>query len=285
VFNFNPNGSRASIWNSGGGPAADEKGNLFFSTANGLFDTALDSAGFPSMGDYGNSVVKLKPKAALKVDRALKAVDYWTMFDTVSESDRDLDLGSGGIVLLPDQIDANGKARQLAVAAGKDQNIYLLDRKNLGKFNATSNSTIYQELAGALAGPGFGAISWFQGRVYIGAVSDVIKAYDVTNARLSANPSSRTVTSFAYPGTSPVISADGKRNAILWALENGSANGVLHAYDPENLNTEFYNSDQAAGGRDRFGPGNKFISPMVADGHVFVGTTSGVVVFGLLPPH
>jgi hypothetical protein len=237
------------------------------------------------MGDYGNSVVKLKPKAALRVDRALKATDYWTMFNTVDESDRDLDLGSGGIVLLPDQTDANGKVRQLAVAAGKDQNIYLLDRNNLGKFNATSNGTAYQVLAGALAGPGFGAISWFQGRIYIGAVNDTIKAYDVTNARLSPNPSSQTVNSFPYPGTSPVISADGKRNAILWALENGSANGVLHAYDPENLNTEFYNSDQAADGRDRFGPGNKFISPMVADGHVFVGTTTGVVVFGLLPPH
>jgi outer membrane protein assembly factor BamB len=285
VFNFNPNGSRASIWNSGGGPAADERGNLFFSTANGMFDTVLNAEGFPAMGNYGNSVVKLKPRDGFKLDRALKAVDYWTMFNTVEESGKDMDLGSGGIVLLPDQTDGTGKVRQLAVAAGKDQNIYVLDRKNLGKFDATSNHTIYQELAGALAGPGFGAISWFHGRIYIGAVNDVIKAYDVTNARLSVAPSSRTINSFAYPGTSPVISADGKRNAILWALENGAAHGVLHAYDPANLSTEFYSSDQAPGARDQFGPGNKFISPMIANGHVYVGTVSGVVVFGLLAQH
>jgi len=282
VFNFAPNGVRAAIWNSGGGPAADEQGNLFFSVANGVFDTTLDAHGFPSLGDYGNAVVKLQPRFAAQSDQALQATDYWTMFNTVEESNNDLDLGSGGIVLLPDQIDANRRLKRFAVAAGKDKNIYLLDRDNLGKFNATSNSTVYQELPGALAGLGYGAISWYQGRIYIGAVGDTIKAFDMRSARLSAQPSSHTVNSFAYPGTSPVITADGDRNGILWALENGAANGVLHAYDPANLNTEFYNSNEAANARDQFGPGNKFISPMIANGHVYVGTVNSVAVFGLL---
>jgi len=65
-----------------------------------------------------------------------------------------------------------------------------------------------------------------------------------------------------------------------WAHENTSP-AVLHAYDAANLANELYNSAQA-GGRDSFGPGNKFITPTIADGKVFVGTPNGVAVFGLL---
>jgi hypothetical protein len=57
---------------------------------------------------------------------------------------------------------------------------------------------------------------------------------------------------------------------------------VLHAYDATNLAHELYNSNQAAANRDQFGPGNKYITPAIADGKVFVGTTNAVAVFGLL---
>ena len=67
----------------------------------------------------------------------------------------------------------------------------------------------------------------------------------------------------------------------MWAAENASP-AVLHAYDASNLH-ELYNSNQASGGRDQFGTGNKFITPMVVNGKVFVGTTNSVGVFGLLP--
>jgi hypothetical protein len=87
--------------------------------------------------------------------------------------------------------------------------------------------------------------------------------------------------SFAYPGTSPAISANAAGNGIIWAHENTNP-AVLHAYDAANLAHELYNSSQAPNGRDQFGAGNKFITPMVADGKVFVGTQSGVAVFGLL---
>jgi hypothetical protein len=86
---------------------------------------------------------------------------------------------------------------------------------------------------------------------------------------------------FTYPGTSPAISANGTSNGILWAHENTSP-AVLHAYDAGNLANELYNSAQAANGRDQFGAGNKFITPVIADGKVFIGTQSGVAVFGLL---
>ena len=88
-------------------------------------------------------------------------------------------------------------------------------------------------------------------------------------------------TSFGYPGATPSVSANGASNGIVWAVENNSP-AVLHAYSATNLN-ELYNSNQAANGRDQFGAGNKFITPMIANGKVYVGTTNGVAVFGLLP--
>jgi hypothetical protein len=291
VFNLNPNGSEASIWNSGAGPAVDAQGNLFFSVANGVFDTTLTAEGFPSAGDYGNTVLKLTPQQNAPIIQALLPTDYWTMFNTVDESNRDVDLGSGGILLLPDLPDANGTLRQLAVVSGKDQSIYVVDRNNMGKFNPADNSNVYQELHNALAGREYGAITWFNGRVYIGAVNDAVRAYDVNNARLSASPSSSSTNTFPFPGTNPVISANGISGGILWAFDNGaSAAGgampdvpaVLHAYDPANLNTEYYNTSQAPNGRDNFGIGNKFISPTVANGYVYVGTINSVAAFGLL---
>jgi hypothetical protein len=99
---------------------------------------------------------------------------------------------------------------------------------------------------------------------------------------LSSSAVSQTATQFAYPGTSPVVSANGTANAIVWTYENTTP-AVLHAYDATNLAHELYNSNQAANGRDKFGAGNKFIAPAVADGKVFVASTGSVAVFGLLP--
>lgn len=86
---------------------------------------------------------------------------------------------------------------------------------------------------------------------------------------------------FAFPGVAPSVSSNGDANGIVWAVENASP-AVLHAYDATNLNREFYNSTQAANARDQFGVGNKFITPVVTNGKVYVGTTNGVAVFGLL---
>jgi hypothetical protein len=116
--------------------------------------------------------------------------------------------------------------------------------------------------------------------VYYGAVGDHLKAFPIASARLATTPSSRSAGTFAYPGTTPSISANGTQNAIVWAAENGTV-GALHAFNASNLGQELYNSNQA-GSRDTFGPGNKFITPMIARGHVYVGATNGVAVFGLI---
>ncbi|MBV8476147.1 MAG: PQQ-binding-like beta-propeller repeat protein, partial [Acidobacteria bacterium] len=276
VFNFAPNGEGAAVWGAGGGLAAGPLGAIFVTVANGTFDTSLTSQGLPNKGDYGNAFVKL-----VRSGNQLIASDYWTMDNTVSESNQDEDLGSGGLTLLPSLTDAKGNSRILGTGAGKDGNIYVFDRNNMGKFDSSNNSNLYQELPGALGGGEYASPAWFNGYVYYGASGDVIRAFNVTYALLSVHPTSTTATVFTYPGSTPAISANGTTNGILWAIENTSP-AVLHAYEATNLAVELYNSNQAGSGRDQFGPGNKFITPTIADGKVFVGTTNSVAVFGLL---
>ena len=241
VLDITPNGSEGSIWASGAGPAADSGGNIYFLAGNGTFATTLDANGFPIHHDYGN--------VFLKISTANHRL-------TVAESSADEDFGSG-----------------------KDRNIYVVNRDNMGKFSPTANH-IWQELPQGFGGPEFGMPAYFNGTLYYGAAGDVIRAFSIRQAKLSATPVSETTNRFPYPGATPSISADGSRNAILWAVDNSNP-AVLYAYDAGNLAHELYDSNQA-GSRNRFGPGNKFITPNVANGKVFVGTTDGVAVFGLL---
>jgi hypothetical protein len=265
-----------SIWMSGGGPAADSAGNVYVLTANGRFETTLSAAGFPDDGDYGNSFVKIAPSSA-----ALAVSDYFTMSGEIAESSDDIDLGSGGVMLLPDMIDANDTVRQLAVGAGKDANMYIVDRNNMGKFTSVGNN-IWQQLSGVLPGGVWATPAYFNFGIYYGPQGGSLMVFSVTNALLSNSPTSQSSTQFTNPGTFPVVSANGTENAIVWAYENTSP-AVLHAYAATNLATELYNSNQASNERDQFGAGNKNIVPVVADGKVFVATTNSVAVFGLLP--
>lgn len=279
VLNVTPNGSEGSVWMAGDGIAADSSGNLYFLDANGTFDTTFTANGFPSNGDFGNAMIKLSTNGKLAV------ADYFETYNTVAESNADADLGSGGEVLLPDQTDASGLVRHLVVGAGKDSNIYLADRDNMGKFNANGpiDTNIYQEVTGALSGGVFSTPAFFNGVLYYGAVGDALKAFPMTDAKLATAPSSQSAIVFPYPGTTPSVSANGTQNGIVWALESSmAAPGVLHAYDAANLSHELYNSGQAANGRDSFGNGNKFITPLIVNGKVYVGTQTGVAVFGLL---
>ncbi len=274
VLNVTPNGNEGAIWMAGAGLAADTSGNIYFLDANGDFDTSLNTSGFPSNGDYGNAFMKLSTSGGLAV------ADYFEMQNESSENSSDTDLGSGGLIVLPDLSDGSGHTWHLAVGAGKDSNLYVVNRDSMGKFNSNSNN-IYQELSGALPGGVWSMPAYFNSTIYYGSVGSPIQAFTITNAKLSTSATAQTPTSFGYPGATPSVSANGASNGIVWAVENNSP-AVLHAYNAANLN-ELYNSNQAANGRDQFGNGNKYITPMIVNGEVFVGTPNGVAVFGLLP--
>ena len=275
VLDFVPNGSDAAPWNAGAGPAVDQQGYVYLSLGNGTFDTSLNLQGLPNQSDYGNSLVKVAPSAG-----GLTVKDYWTMYNSNSESDVDADLGSGGLMLLPDLTDNTGATRHLVIAAGKDHNLYVANRDSLGHFDANANSTLYQELLGALPGGEWSSPAYFNSRVYYGSVGQRLQSFELSAAKLINSPQA-TSTLFGYPGTTPSISAFGTTSGIVWAPENSSP-AVLHAYDADNLSTELYNSNQAANSRDHFGNGNKFIVPTIANGKVYVGTQNSVAIFGLI---
>ncbi len=286
ALDITPNGHEGAIWQSGAGPAADPQGYIYILEANGTFDTDLNSQGFPSRGDFGNAFLKIGTLGG-----RLSVADYFAMYNVVAENATDGDLGSGGPLVLPPMRDASGKIWRLAVGAGKDRNIYLVNRDAMGKFNPRGNQNIYQELPLAMKHSFSRPIpAYFSGRLYYASTDDTLREYLLQNARLVAEPVSQTALKFGYPGTTPSISANGSRNGIVWAVENvkfsyaaGYSNpAVLHAYDASNLAHELYNSNEAPGGKDHFGVGNKFVTPMIAHGKVYVGTTNGVGVFGLL---
>ncbi len=285
VWNTEPNGTEASFWNAGAGPAADSAGNVYHMSGNGGFDTTLDGKGFPSQASYGNSFLKLSVSGS-----AFSVVDFFTMANEVIESNADVDLGSGGITLLPDSV-GSAAHPHLAIGAGKDGHLYLLDRDAMGKFDsAGANANAVQDVTLATATietadtGEFGAGAYFNGAVYYGGVAQPLKRWAIANAKITTPQASQTAISFAFPGTTPSISWDGKdpATAIVWAHENSSP-PVLHAYSAADLSVEYWNSSQAAASRDvPAGANNKFIMPLVASGRVYVGTQSSVVVYGNL---
>jgi len=275
VLNVTPNGNEGAIWGSSAGLTMDANGNIFFLDANGVFDTKLNSSGFPSSGDYGNGFLHLTTTGGLAV------ADYFEMSNQENENCCDVDLGSGGALLLPNMEDSKGNTWQLAAGAGKDGNLYLVNRATMGKFN-TSKNNIYQELAGALPGGMWNSPAYLAGRLFYGPVGSPILAFQFNNAKLRTTPVAQSTASFAFPGATLSVSANNGSNGIVWAVENSSSGAaVLHAYSPSNL-AELYNTTQASGGRDSFGTANKYAPPIVANGKVYVPTTGGVGVFGLL---
>jgi hypothetical protein len=281
ILNLTPNGSDGAIWMAGNGLAGDTSGNIYFLDANGTMDPSFDSNGFPSHQDYGNAMMKLSTAGG-----KLAVADFFEPYNTIAESNADIDMGSGGALLLPDMTDAAGKVRHLMVGAGKDKNIFVGDRDNLGKFNQTSadNSNLYQDIPNALANGAWSSPAYFNNTVYYAGQNDTLKAFPITQAKLATTPSSQSAVVFPYPGSTPSVSANGSQNGIVWVVESNQGQlNVLHAYDATSLSRELYNSNQAAGGRDNFGNGNKFITPVIVNGKVLVGTPTGVAEFGLLP--
>jgi hypothetical protein len=282
LFCTSPNKGASAIWQSGDGPAADPAGNIYVATGNGDFD--LNTGG----RDAGNSVLKLALQAG-----ALVVTDYFTPSNTADLAAKDLDLGAGGPILPSTQTGA--AASNLVVVGGKDGNVYVVNRDNMGKFNASANNNV-QTVAVGNPEPTNGLFATpvaLGSSIYFGEVNEPLELFTFSNGLLSTAPTAQTSNSFLYPGTSPMISTNGS-SSILWALDlhgyvGGTPDGtintpgpaVLHAYDGSTLQ-ELYNSTQA-GTRDRAGKALKFTSPTVANGHVYVGTANELDVYGLLP--
>jgi hypothetical protein len=282
---INSGGIGPAIWMAGSGPMADSAHNVYLITANGGFEATLDANGFPNMGDFGNSFMKISTAGG-----GLTVADYFAPYNTAFFSQHDLDLGGGGGLLLPDQADSGGATRHLMVGAGKDGNLWVVDRDSMGHFTTSTNNN-YQTIANVFGNRGedplngtggiWSTPAYFNGHVYFSAVNHVLMSFSFNQALLSTTPVASGTVQFPYPGASPSVSANGTSNGIVWALYNASP-AVLYALDASTL-AQLYSSSDAANSRDQFGAGNKFIVPVVANGKVFVGTSNSVAVFGLLP--
>jgi len=270
-------GQEGGIWMAGAGPAADSSGNIYLLIGNGTFDTTLNASNFPNMCDFGNSFMKLSTTATNCTGTNLGVADYFTMHNACcgssSESYQDTDLGSGGVVVLPD-LQSGGTTYHLAVGAGKDGNLYVVNRDSMGKFNANNDSAIYQELGGALSGGVWSTPAYFNNTVYYGPVDNNLLAFSIANAKLSSSPL-QSSNMFGYPGTMPSISANGSSNGIVWALDTGTT-GTLYAYNAATMAQLFSGSFTALASA-------KFATPMIANGKVYAGAGGTVAVFGLLP--
>jgi hypothetical protein len=251
-----PNWDAGSFWQSGAAPSADADGNIYIVSGNGTFDTNLGGI------DLGESLIKLS------TTKGLAAADYFTPFNADQLSEKDLDLGSGGALLLPDGAGSPAHPH-LAVSGSKEGRIYVLDRDNLGHFQADSDSQIVQSLVSAV-GPLFGIPVYFNNTVYFSGANDALKAFSMTNGLLSEQPVSQSSAVFPFPGTVPSISANGSRDGIVWLIDS---NGLLHAFEATNLGNELYHGT--------IGSYVHFSTPTIANGKVYVGTMNSLVVFGL----
>ncbi len=279
VYNTTPNGSEGGIWQSGCGPGVDTNGDLIAITGNGTFETTTPRT------DYGDSYLRLTPGGG-----TLSVSSFFTPSNQLILDEDDLDLGSGGNLMLPDQTDAPANPH-LMVSAGKQGTLYLVNRDDMGGFNPTDQ--VVQELPKAVGGLWSTPAYWrgrvksrLQNMIYTIGVSDQPKMFVVSKGLIQTPPASIAgAFTFGYPGASPVISANGTTGGILWAIDSSawSTGGpaILYAFDAANLNTELYDSNQFSS--DDPGPAVKFTVPTVANGSVYMGTQTQLAVFGLLP--
>ncbi|MGZ5507729.1 MAG: LamG-like jellyroll fold domain-containing protein [Limisphaerales bacterium] len=270
VFNVTPNGSEAGIWMAGCGLAVDAQTNLYFSTGNGTFDATNGI-------DYGDCYVKLTTATHLAV------ADYFSPSNQATLALNDQDIGSGGLLLLPDAVGSVAHPH-LMVGCGKAGTIYLMDRDDLGHFNVSSDH-IVQELPSAI-GEAFCSPAYFNGRLYYQGGQDALKAFVFSGGSLSTSPASQSTNNVTtFHGTTPSVSANGTSNGIVWTIQTDTYTNnlppgpaVLHAYNATNVALELYNSSQIPG-RDTPGGAIKFTVPTIANGRVYVGGQNTLAVY------
>ncbi|ABF40151.1 Ig-like, group 2 [Candidatus Koribacter versatilis Ellin345] len=267
IFNSTPDGSGGTFWMSGGAGAVDAGGDIYWMTGTNFGD---------SQPGYNN--------AFLKMSRTLTIDDYFMPSNTDTLIKNDADLGSGGLVLMPDN--SSGTPHEV-IGGGKDGRIFVLNRDRMGEYQSTDDvlqvvQTGTQQYNNLHCTP----VYW-NGSLYVHSASDVIRAYGWSSSTgmLTTAATSKGSTVFGSHGATPIVSSNGNSDGILWEVEytdysSGGA-GILHAYDATDVSKELYNSTQA-GSRDTAGPAIKFTPPVVADGQVFVSTSNELDIYGLL---
>ena len=271
VFNTAPNGIAAGIWQSGNGIVGDAaNGFIYFATGNGWFD--VNDGGI----DYGDTITKLSTNGNL-----LSVADYFTPHDQDNLNHQDLDMGSGGCLLLPDQ---PTPPIHLLTCVGKEGNIYLINRDNMGHFNPNGDTQVVQTL---MIGMVWGSPAYWLNQTYFWGDGDYLKAYRLYGSLFSATPISEDSKTSQYPAPTPTVSANGSTNGIVWAVfTNKNATGgaaILRAYDAANVSRQLFDSSTKSA--NTAGPAVKFVVPTVADGRVYLylGTQSELDVYGILP--
>jgi hypothetical protein len=265
AHNATPDGAKGGIWQSGAAPAVDDLGDLYVMTGNGTFDADVGGR------DHGDSILRLRHTLS-----GLRLVDSFTPHNQAVLNSNDLDL-SGGVLLLPDQPGAHPKE---LIGGGKEGTLYVLDRDAMGGYNSLNDSQIVQLLPGALTsttdtidGGLWSAPTYWRGRVYFSGRHDVLKVFGLWDGLLFG-PICKRTNSMTFVTTA--ISANGTANGILWA----NLGNTLRAYNPYDVNMEFYNTLQVAT-RDTPGGITKFSVPTIVNGKVFVGTSKELDVYGL----
>ena len=262
-----PDGTRGSIWQGGSGPAVDEQGYIYYATANGTYDGPVDG------NDFGDTVLKMGWNG-----NSLDVIDYFTPYNQKQLSTQDLDLGSAGPIILPDQ---PGLYPHELVAGGKQGTLYLINRDNMGQYNATADQVI-QSIPEAVVNELTGVPTYWNGSLYVAGDLDYIKQFSLVNGLLTQQPVSQTTVQFLGAGpASTSISSNGNSNGILWAIRHTTP--ALFAFDPTNLANKFYDSTQALHTRDKLVPVVRFVTPTISNGKVYIGGSSALEVYGLLP--
>lgn len=260
-----PSGA-GGIWMAGNGLACDDDGSIYFSTGNGAY--SLDSSGRQT----GNSLAKVRLG-----ENGFQLQTFFTPHDTQAMNERDRDLGSAGVLVVP--------SSTLLVGGGKDKDLYVADRSNFGGFSPSADA-ILQRWPGTNDGLWTAPIYWNSGllgpQVFFGGKEDYVKSFSVAAGLLTMTPTTQSQVKGKWPGSAMSGSSDGDKEGIVWTLSQAQGKGILRAYEANNLANLLWHSDIVAS--DAVGVYAKFCPPTVANGKVFVPTFSNKVnVYGLNP--
>ncbi len=260
------------IWLSGSGPSLDANGDIYVPVANGS-----DHEFIGPKGNYRDSLVRLHWSAT----DGFTVRDYFAPYNYTYMDDGDLDFGSSAALLLPEQTSA--PRPHLLVVRDKTGMVYVLDRDDLGKWQANDNSQAVQTFQAG--GDGLSSMLFWNSTLFIAGGFDIPRAYSFDPTTQQFDPAGKSF--FNYPldsrGSTPALSANGTDDAILWMITDfaDGKHAVLHALDPNDISAELYSSNMLPD-RDAAGLGVKFVVPTIADGLVSVGAQNEVDMYGLL---